>query len=359
VRFAAALLIPFAMLLASCGGGSDKQDPQTVLDRGFAHPVHSADMKLEATLQLNGSSSLKQPLRITATGPFQSHKGRLPSADLTLNVGTGSGQTIETGFLSTGKRAFVKFQDVYYEQPASAVAKANASLGGRKGSGRSLRSLGLDPRAWLGKARDKGDETVAGAQAQHVAGTIDMKALLTDLNQFVRRSSAAIGGATGQQPPQPLRASDIKAIADVVKDPTFDVYVGKDDDTIRRVAGQVQVTVPKNDQSQVGGVKSGSLQFSIEFRKVNEPQKIVAPAKARPISELTNSLGTNGLNGLGGSGSGSGSNGGAGPEGNSTPPTATTGPSTDAFKKYSNCLEKAKANDAEALQRCAKLLQQP
>jgi hypothetical protein len=358
VRFAAALLIPFALLLASCGGGGDKPDPQTVLDRGFAHSIHSADMRLEATLKLNGSSSPKQPLRITASGPFQGNKGKLPSADLTLNVGTGSGQTIETGFLSTGKRAFVKFQDVYYEQPASAVAKANQSLGGRKGSGRSLSSLGLDPRAWLGKARDKGDDTVAGAKTMHVAGTIDMKAMLTDLNRFVKRSSGAIGGATGQQPPQPLRAADIKAIAGVVKDPTFDVYVGKDDDTIRRVAGQVQVTVPKNDQSQVGGVQSGSLEFSLEFRNVNQPQKIVAPAKARPISELTNSLGTNGLSGLG-LGGGGGSSGSAGPEGNSTPPTATTGPSTDAFKKYSNCLEKAKANDAEALQRCAKLLQQP
>jgi hypothetical protein len=171
----------------------------------------------------------------------------------------------------------------------------------------------------------------------------------------VRRSSGAIGGATGGQPPQPLRADDIKAIASVVKDPVFDVYVGKDDDTIRRVAGQVQVTVPKNDQPQVGGVKSGSLEFSLEFHNVNQPQKIVAPAKARPISELTNSLGTSGLSGLGAGGS----KGGAGPEGNSTPPTATTGPSTEAFQKYSNCLEKAKANDAEALQRCAKLLQQP
>jgi hypothetical protein len=179
VRFAAALLIPFALLLASCGGGNDNQDPQTVLNRGFAHPVHSADMRLEATLTLNGSSSLKQPLRITATGPFEGHKGSLPSADLTLDVATGGGQTVETGFLSTGKRAFVKFQDVYYEQPAATVAKANQSLAGKKGNGRSLRSLGLDPRAWLGKAHDQGDETVAGAKTTHVQGTIDMKAMLT------------------------------------------------------------------------------------------------------------------------------------------------------------------------------------
>jgi hypothetical protein len=354
VRFAATLLIPFAVCLASCGGGNDSEDVQALLDQAFAHPVHSADMKLDATLQVKGSSSLEKPIRIQASGPFEGQKGTLPSIDLTLRVGNGGGQTIETGFLSTGKRAFVKFQDVYYEQPAAEVRKANESLSQGKGKGQSLKSLGLQPRNWLGKATDRGEETVAGVDTQHISGTLDVKAILTDLNQFVRRSRGAINGATGQAPPRPLRKSDIDAIASVVKDPTFDVYVGKDDDTIRRIAGHIQVTVPPRDQAQVGGIKGGSLEFSVEFRKVNEPQKIVAPAKARPLSDLTRSLGgADALKGLGGGSSG----GSAGPEGNSTPPTATTGPDTQAFKDYSNCLEKAKANDAEALQRCAQLLQ--
>ena len=354
MRFAAVLLIPFALLLASCGGGDDPEDVQAVLDQAFAHPIHSADMKLDATIQVNGASSLDKPIRIQASGPFQGNKGKLPSADLTLQIGNGGGQTVETGFLSTGSRAFVKFQDVYYEQPASQVAKANQSLSKSKDKGRSLKSLGLDPRGWLGKARDRGDEKVAGVDTSHISGTLDVKAILTDLNQFVKRSRGAIGGATGQQPPRPLQKDDIDAIASVVKDPTFDVYVGNDDDTIRRIAGHIQVTVPQRDQSQVGGVKRGSLEFSIEFRKVNQAQKIVAPAKARPLSDLTRSLGgANALKGLGGGSSG----GSAGPEDSGTPPTATTGPDTKAFKDYSNCLEKAKANDAEALQRCAQLLQ--
>lgn len=363
MRFAAALLISFVLCglcLASCGGGSDREDAQSVLDVAFARPIHSADMKLDATLQINGVSSLEKPIRIQASGPFKGNKGKLPSADLSLQVGTGGGQTVQTGFLSTGDRAFVKFQDVYYEQPAAEVRKANRSLASKKGGSRSLKSVGLDPRSWLGKARDRGDEKIGGVNTTHVSGTLDVKALLSNLNAFVKRSGGAIGGATGQSPPQPLRRSDINAIAGVVKDPTFDVYVGKDDDTIRRVAGRLQVTVPKNDQSSVGGVKSGSLEFSIEFHNVNGNQKIEAPAKARPLSDLTNSLGTGGLKGLAGGGSGSGgggSSGSAGPEGNSTPPTATTGPSQQAFKDYSNCLEKAKANDAEALQRCAQLLQ--
>ena len=40
----------------------------------------------------------------------------------------GAGQTIQTGFLSTGDRAFVKFEDVFYEQPAAEVRRANRMI---------------------------------------------------------------------------------------------------------------------------------------------------------------------------------------------------------------------------------------
>ena len=63
----------------------------------------------------------------------------------------GGGQTVQTGFLSTGDRAFVKFEDVYYEQPAAQVRAANASIRRRAGAA-PLRSLGLDPRSWLSDA---------------------------------------------------------------------------------------------------------------------------------------------------------------------------------------------------------------
>ena len=359
MRFAAVLLIPFAFLLASCGGGSDKEDVQSILDQAFANPIHSADMKLDATLQIKGAPSLDKPIRIQASGPFEGNEGKLPSANIDLQIGTGGGgQTVQSGFLSTGERAFVKFQDVYYEEPAAQVRKAERSLAQQKGKGRSLKSLGLDPRSWLGRARDKGDEKVAGVDTTHISGSLDVKAILGDLNQFVRRSGKTIGGATGQQPPKPLGGDDIDAIASVVKDPTFDVYVGNSDDTIRRLAGRLQVTVPRRDQSKVAGVQGGSFEFSIEFRKVNEDQKIEAPAKARPLSDLTSSLGTSGLQGLGRGGLGGGSGqGSAGPEGGAAPPTATTGPDQKAFKAYSDCLEKANANDTAALQRCAQLLQ--
>ena len=122
-----------ALALASCGGGGDKEDAQDLLDKAFSSSMQSADLKVDASVQVKGSPGLEKPVRLSASGPFRTNEGKLPSTDIELKVGTdGGGQTITTGFLSTGDRAFVKFQDVFYEQPASEVAMANRSLSENK-----------------------------------------------------------------------------------------------------------------------------------------------------------------------------------------------------------------------------------
>ncbi|HEY1274963.1 MAG TPA: hypothetical protein VGF25_08630 [Thermoleophilaceae bacterium] len=346
-------------MLAACGGGGDKEDVQVLLDKAFTTEMRSADLKLDATIQLKGSDSLDRPVRIQAEGPFRGNDGKLPSADLELRIGTdGGGQTIETGFLSTGDRAFVRFQDVYYEQPASQVRKANEQLRKKKGSGTSLTALGLDPRSWLDEAKDEGDADVAGVKTRHVSGTLDVVQVMENLNQFVRKSGSAIGGATGQAAPKPLGQAEIQKISEVVKDPTFDVYVGKDDDVVRRVSGRVEIDVPKEDRASVGGITGGTLEFSVEFDNVNGDQQIEAPAKARPLSELTRTLGGGGV--LPGTGQGGETSDGSrpGPNGGDGVPPATSDdtPDADAFKAYADCLDKARPEDTAALQKCADLL---
>jgi hypothetical protein len=174
--------------------------------------------------------------------------------------------------------------------------------------------------------------------------------VVQDFNDVLKRSGGALGGATGQTPPRPLSQSDLDKVEDVVKDPSFDVYVGKEDNVIRRVAGRVELDVPEGDRDQVGGIEGGSLSFSIEFSKVNGNQRIEAPANARPISDLAGSLGAGAL---GGGGSGSGSGGGSAP---TAPPPSGSSPNSDAFKRYADCLDRADPQDTDALQRCAELL---
>jgi hypothetical protein len=351
VRRAPLVLLFAALALASCGGGEDKENVQDLLDKAFSSPIKSADLKVDASVQLKGSPGLDKPVRITATGPFRTNEGKLPSVDIELKVGTdGGGQTITTGFLSTGDRAFVKFQDVYYEQPASQVRRANRSLSQNQGEQSSLRSLGLDPRGWLAAAKDEGEDEISGVQTRHVSGKLDVEAVMRDLNEFVRKSGAALGGATGQPPPQPLSEEDIQKVGEVVKDPTFNVYVGEDDDIIRRVAGKIEFDVPEESRQSLGGIQSGAIEFQVEFSDVNGDQQIEAPANARPISELTTSLGGGTLPGIG-------TGGGSSPAAPSAPDSAN--PDSEDFQKYADCLDKARPEDTDALQRCADLLQRP
>ena len=344
-RLSPAVLLVLALVAASgCGGGGNDEDAQALLDKAFKQPIDSADLNADAEIQVKGNAAFSRPVRVEVTGPFRNRKGKLPAADFEVKIGGGA-QTVQTGFVSTGDRAFIKFQDVYYEQPSSKVAQANRSLASRGDRKSSLKALGLDPRKWLEDAQTEGDEKVAGADTTHVSGKLDVSSVVQDFNSFVKRSGGAIGGATGQAP-RPLSQSELDKISDVVKDPTFDVYVAKSDNTVRRVSGHLELDVPKADRDAVGGIEGGSLSFSIELSKVNGDQQIEAPAKARPLSELTGSLGATAL---GGSGGGSGSS--------TTPAPAPSAPDSGAYKRYARCLDRADPQDTDALQRCAELLQ--
>ena len=358
------LALAAACLLPACGGGGNEEDARRLLNEAFRNEIRSADIELDAQLQVRGSSALNRPVRIRATGPYRSNENNLPSLDLDFRVNAGGGgQTVETGFVSTGDRSFIKFQGVYYEQPSSEVERTNRLLR-RRGRGSSLKALGLDPRSWLREAKEEGSEEVAGVDTEHVSGRLDVERLVRDFNDFVRRSGRAIAGAAGSAAPNPLSESDVKKVADVVQDPTFEVYVGEDDKIVRRISGRLELDVPERDRESVGGIEGGSVEFSIEFADVNGDQRIEAPAKARPLSDLTRSLGTGALGGAGGGGAGSGgggagSGGGGAGSGGAAPGRQQGGstPDAEAFKDYAECLDNAKPQDTQALQRCSELLQ--
>jgi hypothetical protein len=359
LRRGVAALLPIVALIgfAGCGGSKSEEDVEALLDRAFKQSVESADVKIDAELKIDGLQGVDRPVRLQAQGPYIGGDKKLPQVDIDLKIGAAeAGQTVNSGFLSTGDRAFVKFGGEFYEQDPKDVARANEQLAKGSDSDRgSLSDLGLNPRTWVVDAEGEGDETVAGVETEHVSGKLDVRALFKDLNKLVEKSAGAVGGAAADTP-NPLSDEDLDELAEVVEDPTFDIYVGKDDDTIRRVSGNLTVKVPEKDRARVNGISGGSLRFSIELSKVNGDQKVEAPAKSRPIDDLTTQLrGAGALGALGGSGGGSGtqtaptpSPGGAVPE--------QEGGGAERFQEYSKCLDEARPDDTAALSRCTELL---
>jgi hypothetical protein len=347
------LLLAVPLALGGCasgGGGDDDQDATALLDRAFDAPVPSADVDLDVQLDIEGLAGFEDPLRLGATGPYVRAERSLPRLDLDIALeAQGAGQAIEAGLLSTGDRIFLKFGGTFYEQPADEVAQTNRQLARRddKGAG-SLSDLGLNARKWIVDAEVDGEEEIGGVATRHVAGTLDVEAALTDLNGLVKRSAGALGEAGDAA--RPLGREEIERLAQSVDDPTFDVYVGKDDDIVRRVSLRIDVDVPEEERKDVGGITGASIRLTAQLNDVGGDQRVEAPASARPLSELTSQIGS--LDAL--TGGGLLDDGGA-----TTTPGATDsddGAGLDDFERYGECLDAADPNDSAAIASCRALL---
>jgi hypothetical protein len=340
-RVFALLCLALAAAVLSACGSNDSQDVKATLNKAFSTPIKSARIDLEVTLNLDGVKQLNGPVKLSVQGPYETGGSQtIPKADWDI-AASAAGQNFSAGFTSTGDNAWIGFQGQNYEVGKAAVAQINQQIKQAAGQNKQkgLSQFGIDPKNWLKDPKNEGDEKVAGVDTHHVSATLDVGKFLDDLNRIVKKA-----GSTAGTPAQ-ITAQQKREIQDVVKNPTFDVYVGKDDSVIRRLSSDLSFSVPSDKQSQVGGLKSGTLSFSIEFADVGQPQTITAPTSAKPLSELTSQLGGVG-NVLGGGSSGSSGSGSSG----------SSGPSSQALQAYSKCLQKADPSKPAELQKCADLL---
>lgn len=344
-RRVTAVLLLVVAVLAGCGGsgggGREEADVEALLDRAFTTPLASADVKIDAQLDVEGLEGLRGPLRFEAGGIYVAGRGTLPKLDLEVKAGAqDAGQAVELGVLSTGDRAFIEFGGEFYEQPKAEVDRANRELrraGEREGN--SPGELGLKPREWVVDARREGEEEIAKTPTDHVSARLDIGAVLADLNGLIERT-----GATGQAA-KPLSNDQLEQAERLFESPRFDVYVGKADSVVRRMSANLEFTVPDDQQARLRGARRGSLRVSVELTNVNSDQRVRAPADARPISDLASQL--QGLGALGGAG-------GLGlPRGEDEPSEPGGG---SALERYDDCLDQAAPDDTAALSRCSDLL---
>lgn len=329
------LLAVTALLLAGCGGEEDDGAAREILRKGFAAPIGSADVAVDLTARLEGIPQQQGPVRVQLNGPYRSNgASRLPDADLDLVI-AGGGQSFSMGLVSTGERAFVLFGGTPYEVSEETVDRLNgAGQGGRRPD------LGVSPLDWVTRASDEGEATVNGIATLHVRADVDVRRALTDLNRVVARTAAR------GSPPPTLDEGQIEGIADQVDDPKLDVYVGRDDDRIRRFSLDLTFEVPERDRRRLNGLSGGTLTLDVELTEVGRPQRIEEPRDSRPMSELNKLLGGRGILGLlfgvtTGTPQGGGANG---------------GPTPQQIQAYRECVDRAKPSDTAAIEACRELL---
>lgn len=348
-------------LLVACGGGGDDDDPKKVLDETFSGDgdVKSGRLSLTFGLRAEGGRDLDGPVSMKLSGPFQRAGDKeLPRFDLGVTF-SGAGQSLNAGAIATEDKGFVKFQGKTYAVPNEIFASfkkgfEQAQSQNQDKNQTTFEALGVDPRNWLKSPKNEGTEDVSGAETIHVSSEVDVKRFLADLNKILGRA-----GSLGAGQVQQLTPAQQRAARRAIKDASFDVYSGKDDKILRRLAVRLSFEVPAAQRSQAGGLRSGTVDFSLEIADLNEDQEIKAPTGARPLSELTGALG--GLGGALGGGQGSSDSGGAGSgsgqggSGGGSGGSGAQGGSGADFQRYADCIEKA-GDDVAKVQKCAALL---
>ena len=300
------VLVPAIVLslgVAACGsssGGGSSKDATQLVNTAFQHPIKAATIALNLNAQLQGIQQLNGPISVQVTGPYETNSGKLPKFDLKASI-NGGGQSVPLAIRSTGDDLFIQIQGNWYELGKDAVTKLNDQMAQQRSNSptKGFSAFGVNPLSWLKDAKTADDTTVAGEPVNHASATLDVGKLLNDLNQIV--SKATVNGTT--KPPQ-LSAQQMQQIQNIVKDPRIDVYVSKNDQTLRRLAADVNLTIPKDQQSKLQGLQGGDIKFSVEFSNVGAPVNVTAPPNAQPLSSLSGLLGSNPLSG---SSSGSGS----------------------------------------------------
>jgi hypothetical protein len=360
-----------ACLLLSACGSSSPGNARSLLHQTFsgAHRVNSGRLNFALSLQPSGSSTLTRPISLSLSGPFQSRgTGKLPASDFTIAI-SAQGHTGSLSILSTGTKGFVTMSGVSYQLPASSFQKLEssfssiASSGGNSSSSRSgvLSKLGIHPLDWLNRPQVVGSGSVDGAQTTHVRASVNVPALLRDLSTFMQKAaSLGVSGTTGLS--NGLSPATQQKLASELRKPSFDVWTGNSDKTVRRLEVGLRLPISGQIATLLGGSKSLGLGFTLQYSQLNQPQTITAPTKVQPYSIFSAKLNTvlqalaGSVSAASGSSSGSSLGSGTATTGSATTTTGTSS-STPAgvTAAYSQCMQKA-GQDVAKMQQCASKL---
>ncbi len=281
--FAAAIV---SWALGACGGGGGPDRASSLLRQTFtgSHRVDSGDLALGLTVDPSGSSP---PISLTFGGPFQSRgAGRLPKSNFSIAL-AGHGPGLRLGILSTGTAGYVSLGDASYRLPAAAFRRLESSFARAAPAGGvgGLTRLGISPLRWVTHPTVLGSERVAGARTTHIRGGIDVAALLGEVPNLLAR--AARSGVTGARRLSSLLSpATRRRIAGEVESPSFDLWTGISDRTVRRLRIELTLRVASRLSALLGGPSSARIALTLQYAQLNRPQRITAPTDVRPYGRL-------------------------------------------------------------------------
>jgi len=316
-----AALLAMLAFLAACGGGDDDDDQASTAAQSAAAadstasgdaaatsaaasgdaatvlaaakaptsgPVHTT-LTLKALFEGEPTDPtlgafLTGPIELAIDGTADAASGQ---ADVSVEAKAGA-LNINGKLLSDGTSSWVGLGDTFYALPAGTSAAGTTSAVG----------VGLgSPADYLQDPEVVGTEDVEGVEATHIRGTLDVAKLTEALNA----ASEAVGGSGlgGALAPEGDTAADAAMLQDAIEESKADVWVAKATGDVVRVALDLDVAIPEEQQAATAGITGAKVQLDVTTVP-GDPLQVTAPPNPRPADELQNALLGSLLGGLGG-----------------------------------------------------------
>jgi len=363
-----AILAALMTTFAACGGGDDgdsggSENPQQVVENASLKGLKSGE--LDMSLHVNAEGDEGGEVDLTLSGPFEEMgKGELPQADMTLTLdGSSQGESInfEGGVTLLTDRAFVDYEGTAYEvDPTtfgflkSALEQAQQQGGEEDITACQKAAEGLEFSQFADNLESEGGADVEGTSTTKVSGDLNVSSAIDALIKLTENPACA----SQLEAAGPLPLSELEEakgeLSKAIEKAHIDLYVGEDDDIVRKMAMELVIAPPGAADEKV------EMEMEITLSGVNEEQSFDAPSDAKPLEGLFKQIGVNplelleategeGLEGLlegiiGGAAGGGSSGGGS-----------SSGGSDGLGTKGAQCLEEAKT--PADLQKCASLLE--
>ncbi|HEY1853199.1 MAG TPA: hypothetical protein VGG40_01310 [Solirubrobacterales bacterium] len=363
-----ATVAALAALVSACGGGSgsdngSSEDPQKVIDKATLEGVESG--KLDLSLKVDSKGDQSGNFDVSLNGPFQAGaKGELPEADLEAKVhGEAEGEKVdfEGGVTLLSNRAYIGFEGEEYEVDPTTFgfvksgfeqAQQESTGEGAEGKACQEAAAGLDVGDFVDNLKNQGGVEVEGTQTTEISGDLNVSGAIDQIIKLTENPACSAQlEAAGPLPLGELEKAK-EELASQVKKAHATVFVGEEDNIVRKVAAEMTVE-PEGSNETV------EIEFELALGEVNEKQVISAPSNAKPLDELFQKIGVNPLELLQGGGTGGlgslleGIEGGSSSGGGESSGAEAGVPNVEESKAYLECLQNVES--ASDLQKCANL----
>jgi hypothetical protein len=215
---------------------------------------------------------LSQPIQLKVSGVSDS-AAKSSDIDIALDLGA---LALNAKLLSDGTKQWIQYDDSWYVLDTAALAGAAGGVTGGTttapsvDTGKIKSALG-DPSKFFKDSKKVGDEKVGDIDTQHITGTLDVAAALNAAKQL---------GGSGSTTVSPEQT---KQLTDAFNDPKVEVWIGKDDRVVHRLAFKLDGNFTGVSGAQ--GLKGLTVDLDATMLPADSP-KITPPANAKSSEEL-------------------------------------------------------------------------